>query len=175
MSLRFLLNVQCFQAYSAYTCQRHDDRGGHGGGYRGGRGERQRRPPAELPATCIFTESFYTESGFLRREIFLEAAELAAGVFNQERMSQSSIRSLFNMLKAMDQRIKVETGLLEDEVREQYYKFVRQCVYQERRRVIPRIFSSFAERHTETATLNKREFHGFVEYLASIMARMKNK
>ena len=53
-------------------------------------------PSADVPKECIFT-TFYTSSGYLRREIFIEAAEKMSRLLTNERMTQSSFRSLFNM------------------------------------------------------------------------------
>jgi CRISPR/Cas system CSM-associated protein Csm2 small subunit len=132
-------------------------------------------PSADVPKECIFT-TFYTSSGYLRREIFIEAAEKMSRLLTNERMTQSSFRSLFNMLKTVEQRIKKEREEIhDDEVRQTYYKFVEQCDYQVNRRIITHLFAKFARYHLDTVTKNKREFSGFVEYLTAIMARMKTK
>lgn len=152
-----------------YSCFKESQRNRGNGGGRGRGGS------ATLPEECVFKESFYGDNDHLRREIFMEAAQEAASTFERDRMSASSIRSLFQMLKDMDQRAKSDPDLPLGEVQERYYHFVRQCVYQQKRDIIKDAFLQFAERHTDVATKSKEEFHGFVEYLTSIMARMKTK
>ncbi len=150
-----------------FTCSQTNKGSGTGG--------RSKKSGNEIPSECVLN-TFY-KGDYLRREIFLEQAQRLADIFGGDRkgMSQSSIRSLFGMLKAMEQRIRVEKNLPEDEMREVYYKFVRHCEYQRKRDIIPESFLNFAKVHLDTATKNNREFRGFVEYLTSIMARMKTK
>lgn len=141
--------------------------------------QQQGRPTDHLPEVCIIRSSFYVdkENKCLKEEIFLNAAEEAANTFagGRRAMTQSSLRAMFNMLKAMDNRLKVEKEIPICKIREEYLKFHRWCIYQERREVIPYTFLQFAKEHLEVATSDVDEFHGFVEYLTSIMARMKSK
>jgi len=136
-------------------------------------------PQNVLPVECVIKESFYKdkESKCLKEDIFLNAAKEASNTFagGKKGMTQSSLRAMFNMLKALDNRIKVEKNFPVDKIREEYLKFHRWCIYQEKRDVIPSTFLDFAEEHLHVATRDKDEFHGFVEYLTSIMARMKTK
>lgn len=122
-------------------------------------------------------KSFYTENSALRREIFIEAAEEMANELTVEGMTQTQIRSMFNMLNEMAQRIKREGDDLNvDVVSQQYYEFVRQCEYQKKRGVFKGdAFLQFAKDHLDVAASSKKEFIGFVEYLKSIMARLKTK
>lgn len=141
--------------------------------------QQQGRSTDHLPKVCIIRDSFYVDkkNKCLKEEIFLNAAEEAAKTFagGRRAMTQSSLRAMFNMLKAMDNRIKVERDIPIARIKEEYLKFHRWCIYQERREVIPYTFLQFAEEHLEVATRDADEFHGFVEYLTSIMARMKSK
>ena len=125
----------------------------------------------------IFADTFLNEKGFPKKDIYQEAAENAANAFQNARpqMSQKSIRSIFQMLKTMELRMRTEKDIPEEEVFDVFYKMERQVSYQEKREVVPRIFLDFVEKHKDLATKNKKEFLGFVEYLTSIMARMKTK
>jgi hypothetical protein len=128
----------------------------------------------ELPKGCIFA-SFYDEGGHLRREIFIEAAKEASEVFMRANISQTSIRNLFNLLKDMSNRLQADRNLDFGTARETFYKFVRQVEYNVKRQVLHPVFQVFAERHLEVSTTSKKEFLGFVEYLTSIVARLKSK
>jgi hypothetical protein len=128
-----------------------------------------------LPQECVF-DTFYTKEGFLRPEIFLAAAEKAASVFENGGMSQTTIRSLFYMLKAMEQRLKVEKNIPQGEVNEVFLKFIRQVEYQTKRQVIAtKSFKEWVDTHTKVVLGSAKEFMGFVEYLTSIVARIKVK
>ena len=129
---------------------------------------------AVLPKGCIFA-SFYDEGGHLRREIFIEAAKEASEVFMRANISQTSIRHLFNMLKDMGNRLQADKNLDFGTARETFYKFVRQVEYNVKRQVIHPVFQELAERHLDVSTKNKNEYLGFVEYLTSIVARLKSK
>ena len=127
--------------------------------------------------------SFYGVDGFPKREIYIEAAETAARTFeraptsDRKGMTNASIRRLFNMLKQTEQRIQGERdgqqafGL----ARTAFYEFTRQVEYQVRRQVVPDVFQEFVKAHLNLSTSSTKEFRGFVEYLTSIMARMRQK
>jgi CRISPR/Cas system CSM-associated protein Csm2 small subunit len=146
-------------------------RGSKGQGYSGNRGN------DSIPGQILFEDSFYRD-GFLKREIYIESAQEAASFFERQKpsLSSSSIRSLFYKLKAVEQRLQnpVDKPPL-PEVQQAYYEFVRQCVYQDKRNVIPTAFRLFAEKHLDVATKSEEEFQGFVQYLTSIIASMKSK
>lgn len=142
--------------------------GSYSGGHRGG-------PSHGLPPECIFKDSFYASDGYLRKEIFMDAAEKMYLVFQSERITQTSIRHLFNMLKSVEMRLKADRDLPLGFVRENFFKFVTHTVYQTNRGILSPLFKEFIERHADLAVKEKKEFRGFVEYLTSIVARMKQK
>ena len=143
------------------------------------RGKPQRSD--ELLPECIFHDSFLNEKGFPKKEIYQEASEVAAHAFENARtkdrqgMSQKSIRSVFQMLKAMEIRLRTDKDIPEEEVFDVFYRMERQVAYQEKREIVPRLFLDFVDKHKDLATKSKEEFLGFVEYLTSVMARMKTK
>lgn len=128
-----------------------------------------------VPAECIFGGGFYGNDGYLRKEIFMDAAEKMARILQSKRMTQASIRHLFNMVKAVEIRLKADRNLPMGFVRENFFKFVRQTDYQVGRGIIPGIFRELVDAHKDIVVKDKEEFKGFVEYLTSIVARMKQK
>lgn len=137
----------------------------HSGG--GGYGS----PP--LPRECVF-DSFYGQDGYLKKAIFLEGAQKAAEYFEREGMSQTSFRALFNMLKAVEQRMRTEK-MPQGGINEAFLRFIRHVQYQNKRGIIKEGFKKFVDEHQNVVLDNSDEFKGFVEYLASILARMKMK
>lgn len=136
----------------------------------------RREPPRASSGVKTVFDTFYTETGYLRREIFIEAAEQMARRFEEDRMTQTQIRAAFSKLNAVDQRARREGESMHvDEVRQTYYEFVAHCEYQLKRRVLEPPFVEFVKNHLNTATKSKEEFHGFVKYLTAIMARLKTK
>ena len=127
-----------------------------------------------LPSECIF-QTFYDEKNHLKREIFIESAVKAADKFMQANISQSSIRNLFHLLKDMANRLQAEKDLDFGSARTTYFKFIRQVEYNAKRQVLHPIMKEFADKHIDVATKNREEFFGFVEYLTSILARLKTK
>ncbi len=142
-------------------------------------GNRQRSTPDqdELPPECIIKGSFYDEQGCMKEEIFLTAAEKASQCFRD--MSQKSIRTMFKALKATERKIK--TGKVDAcPIKDDLNKFYIFCRYQSSRKrenkfIVTPQFLKFVEGHLELAKRNGREFLGFLQYLTSIMARMKMK
>ena len=157
----YCLNCKPMSSKSAPTS-------GYSAGYRSGsvRG---------LPPECIFKDSFYASDGYLKKEIFMGAAQKMSLEFQSEGMTQTSIRHLFNMIKAIEMRLKADKDLSLGFVRENFYKFVTHTEYQTNRGVLRPLFKEFIESHSDLAVKDKKEFKGFVEYLTSIVARMKQK
>lgn len=127
---------------------------------------------------CVF-DSFYVE-GYKRREIFIEAAEKMANIFSGESMTRTSIRRLFNMLKATDREISVNRNFPLAKAAERFYEFHRLVVYNNSRKgtkgkLIPDVFLQWVESHRDTVVGSTLEFTGFVEYLGSIIARLKDR
>ena len=118
----------------------------------------------ELPKDCVFTTFYASDSSTsLRREIYVESARKMADLLSKTSppMTQASIRNLFGMLVQMEQRIKGGISVPKtDEVDECYFTFIRQCQYQKGRKVIPELFTQFAEAHLETVQGSPKEFRG---------------
>ncbi|MCR4318153.1 MAG: type III-A CRISPR-associated protein Csm2 [Planctomycetes bacterium] len=128
-----------------------------------------------MPEDFYVNDSF-TEGEFLKREIFIEKAEKAAIHFENNNLTSNSLRTLFYMLKSADNKLK-QPGACFGEARETLYKFMRQVDYNVNRDVIKLNtgFRDFARAHVSIAEKNKEEFHGFVEFITSIVARLKTK
>ena len=132
-----------------------------------------------LPKECFF-ETFYDAGNHLRREIFIGAADKASGIFMNANISQTSIRNLFHLLKDTANRLQAEKNLDFGVAKETFYKFHRQVVYNVNRKgdkgpLLHPVFKEFVESHLDVATKSREEYLGFVEYLTSIVARLKSK
>ena len=79
------------------------------------------------------------------------------------------------MIKSIEMGLKADKRLPLGYVRENFLKFVTHTEYQIKRGVVPGIFGRFINAHREIAIKSKEEFMGFVQYLTSIVARMKQK
>lgn len=134
-----------------------------------------------VPPECIF-DTFYV-NGYKRREIFVEAADQMANIFcaRDTKVSRSSIRRLFSILKAVEQQIGTGDPCPAAKVAEVFFKFHQLVVYNNNRKgpggrpVLPDVFKDWVQKHLQVATSNPREFVGFVEYLVSIMARLSER
>lgn len=132
-----------------------------------------------LPKDCVF-ESFYDSGNHLKRAIFIEAAEKASEIFMNANSSQTSVRNLFHLLKDMANRLQAEKKLDFGVAKEVFYKFHRQVVYNVNRKgdrgsLLHPVFKEFVENHIDVATKSREEYLGFIEYLTSIVARLKSK
>ena len=132
-----------------------------------------------LPRECIFN-TFYDDQNHLRQEIFIESAEKASETFMAANISQTSLRNLFHLLKDMANRLQGDRKLDFGIAKETFYKFHRQVVYNVNRKgdrgpLLHPVFKEFVDGHLEAATKSKEEYMGFVEYLTSIVARLKSK
>ncbi|PKK82044.1 MAG: hypothetical protein CVT49_15780 [candidate division Zixibacteria bacterium HGW-Zixibacteria-1] len=135
----------------------------------------QSRERPGLPSHCVFKDSFYEPDGYLKREVNIEAAEAMSEILQRERMTQASIRNLFNSVNSIKMKLKTDRDLPSGFIRENFLKFVTQVEYQSKRDVIPEIFRIFVEIHTDLVVKDKKEFLGFADYLTAIVARMKQK
>ena len=132
-----------------------------------------------LPKECIF-ETFYDGEKHLRKEIFIGSADKASEIFMNANISQTSLRNLFHLLKDMANRLQAEKKLDFGLAKETFYKFHRQVVYNVNRKgdkgpLLHPVFKEFVENHVDVATKSREEYLGFVEYLTSIVARLKSK
>ena len=132
-----------------------------------------------LPKECIF-ETFYDSKNHLRREIFIESADKISEIFMNANISQTSLRNLFHLLKDMANRLQADKKLDIGVAGETFYKFHRQVVYNVNRKgdkgpLLHPVFKEFVEGHMDVATKSREEYLGFVEYLTSIVARLKSK
>ena len=143
------------------------------GGTSGGKGRRD-PPPKEVPSECIFT-TFYDGECFLKREIYIESAEKMTNILERNGMTMSQIRSLFHMLKSASNVLQADPEAKFGSARNTFHEFIRQVDYQHKRGHVPEVFVKFVRDHLEVATKNAKEFDGFVEYLTSILARIKQK
>ncbi len=127
-----------------------------------------------ITADCVFT-TFY-ENGHLKRAIFIEAAQKIAEDLSRQNMTATSLRHLFHMLKSVAKRLEAERELDFGVARTAAFEFYRQVEYQRKRDVIKSdLFIEFVRKHLDVMTKDKKEFLGFVEYLTSVMAYMKQK
>ncbi len=118
-------------------------------------------------------DTFLNKSGYPREEIYLDWAENRARAFEGEGLTQASLRRLFNMLKQAQMRLRVDKNF--EAAKITLFEFVRLVEYNNRRNVIPYAFKRFVDDHLEVIKKSPDEFSAFVEYLTSIMARMKMK
>jgi hypothetical protein len=125
----------------------------------------------------IVFDTFLTSDGYVRKEAFINTPKKAASAFREGRkeLTQSQIRSAFHQLKALNKRLQVDKEVPTSVMEEVYNRFQRWAQYQVNRDQIPRAFLEFVEAHRETATSSKEEFHGFMEYLTSILVELKGK
>lgn len=142
---------------------------------RGREGYSRGTDDVSIPNICLFRDSFYDDDGYLKREIFLEAAEAMARLLQENSMTQTSLRHLFNEIGFIRSRIKSDRNLPLGFIRENLLKFVVHTEYQTRRNVTKECFKRFVDLHKDLAMKDKREFLGFAEYFTSIVARMKQK
>ncbi|MFW6106641.1 MAG: type III-A CRISPR-associated protein Csm2 [bacterium] len=155
-----------------YDCFQKQKKQAGGGG--SGSSKSRKGRGAQLPEECVF-DTFYKD-GHLRRGIFVEAAEKMAGILSRQKMTATSIRNLFNMLKPVANRLKAEPDADFGLAQTQAYEFYRQVQYMRKRGVIASdVFVEFVRRHLDLMTSKQKEFFGFVEYLTSIMAYVKQK
>ncbi len=137
--------------------------------------ERQRRTNAPrqdpaIPAECVF-QSYYGEDGTLRREIFIEAAERVARLFNSREgnVRPFALRLFLNRVKAIERDLRAKKCTME-QAREKLYIVRRDAAHQVGRRTMGQVFVEFLNKNLETALKDEREFRGFVEYFASVAA-----
>jgi len=141
-----------------------------------GKGDRykQKGVRSEIPAYCFF-DSFYDDNGKLKKEIFLDAAKTVAEIFERNRITASSLRKFFSIVKAIDQRLSANPKLKIEDVRDSFYKIIPLVNYQYKRGVIKRVLVDFLEGNFETAIKSREEFKGFAHYFTSIICYAKQK
>ena len=128
----------------------------------------------QLPEDCVF-KTFY-EEGQLKRGIYLESAQKVADICGREGLTSSQLRQLFFMLKSAQQHLKAQPDIPFAQVRQALYEFARHVNYQVNRGVLKSpTFAALVQKHLDLAAKDAQEFTGFVEYITSIVAYLKQK
>ena len=154
------------------NCKPQGQKSSQGGGYRS---RDDHRETSELPAECIFTDSFYESDGYIKGEVYTDAAEKMARLFQREYMTQTSLRHLFNAVNAIKMKLKSDRSTPQGYIRENFLKIIAHTEYQAKRGVVKEVFRKFMDTHKELAIKDRKEFLGFADYFMSIVARMKQK
>ena len=128
------------------------------------------RQELAIPPECVFP-TYYGEGGTLRREVFVEAAEKVARLFNNRdsNVRPFALRLYLNRVKAIERDLRNKACTF-DQVRERLYAMKRDAAYQVGRRTLGPVFSDFLGKNLDLATKDEKEFRGFVEYLTSVVA-----
>jgi CspA family cold shock protein len=138
----------------------------------------QNRATSSLPAQSVLP-TFYCQ-GALRREIYIESAKATATAFGSQQVTRTSIRRLFFMLKSATNQIQGDEEKDLPFVRQRLYEFHRLVVYNNKRLsgktpLLPTIVKEWVDAHLDLAESSVAEFVGFVEYLTSVVAYLRDK
>lgn len=126
------------------------------------------RAPASLPPECIFQDSFYNQSGYLRQELFYTAAQKAAETFRAAGLKSSQLRQLYNAFLAFARRL-AEKSLCFEAAKERFGIFYcERIVRQHERGIIPPVVKAFFDRHRDLALSDPREMLGLFRYVTNI-------
>jgi len=124
----------------------------------------------------IIFDSLYTDANkkIIRGEIFRQAAEQAANMFADARMSKTQLRNFLRYIKGLEIPLRLPTRPDFDAIASQLDELYSYTIYQTNRdsQPYPKIFKIFYESHLELIKRNKKEFEAFVKYISSIMAYM---
>lgn len=135
-------------------------------------GQGATRPGASVPPDCIFKNTFYSDDGYLKREVSIESAEKMAQILARERMTQTSFRQLFNQLKSIEQQLHFRPSLGSGFLREKFGEFMVLVEYQVGRGVVKEVFKDLLKSHSDMVMHDPKEFFGFLKYITAILARM---
>lgn len=139
-------------------------------------------PTPRFSNKFVIAGSFYDESGFLKREVFIETAEAIADRFKEAKLTQTSLRRLFGPLKAEQNRLRLNSPTSPQAfgpAREALYRLIPLVESYTKREIHRRtdfsVFLQFLREHCDLACKEAREFIGFVELFTSVIARLKPK
>lgn len=129
---------------------------------------------AALPSECVF-ESFYDENSKLRMELFISAAEKAAGSFKAAGVKSSQLRALYQAFLSFagplrDKRMDFATA------RERFGVFyVERVVRQHKRGHLPDTVKRLIDAHRELVLSKREELLGLFRYLTNILCYFGDK
>lgn len=145
-----------------------------GGGYRGGDRGGNRGGPQGLPQE-LKLDHFYTESGSLCPDVYLETAEKIAQIFVREGLKVSSIRRFFEAVRAAHEQYTQDPDPDQkfDRAMVSVYRLRPLARYSEERDVTKRCFTDFMEHYIQLTAKDGRNLKGFKELFMSVVGYLK--
>lgn len=137
---------------------------GAGRGQSDDQGRDGRSAQSSFPEKLVF-DSFYTESGKLKEELFFGAPQQAAELFRRSGLKSTSFRSLYQAFLGFagplrDKRIDFETA------KERFGIFyVERVVRQTKRGYLPTNVQELIDRHRSLALSSREEMLGLFRYV----------
>ena len=142
-----------------------------------GSGPPDRRAPSagrKVPDNLIF-ETFYNEGGKLRQELFFDAPQTLAKLFQSAGLKSTALRALYNGFLSFaaalrDGRIDFDTAS------ERFGVFhVERVVRQAKRGHLPPVVEDFMERHRALALSSRQEMLGLFRYVTNTLCYFGDK
>ena len=121
-----------------------------------------------LPPECIFTTSFYDQSGYLREEIFYTGAQKAADTFRRAGLKSSQLRQIYAGFLSFAGPLR-EGRIPFEQARERFGSFYcERIVRQFQRGILPEVVKTFFDLHRDLILSNTQEMLAFFRYLTNI-------
>ena len=119
---------------------------------------------------------FYTPSGAIRREVYMETAEEIAQLFNRVRdpeLKAASVRRFFESVRAAYDRYTQHPERSFESAMELIYRLRPLARKSEERKVTHPCFTKFMEYYIELTSKDRRNLKGFKELFMSVIGYMK--
>ncbi len=121
-----------------------------------------------LPQECIFTDSFYNPSGYLREEIFYTGAQQAADTFRRAGLKSSQLRQIYAGFLSFAGPLR-EGRIPFEQARERFGAFYcERIVRQFQRGILPEVVKTFFDLHRNLILSSPQEMLAFFRYLTNI-------
>ncbi|RJP30175.1 MAG: type III-A CRISPR-associated protein Csm2 [Candidatus Omnitrophota bacterium] len=118
-------------------------------------------------------DQFFSSSGAVRREIYMETAEGIAQIFNQEQLTTASVRRFFESVRAAYERFTDDPNKNYEKAMESIYRLLPIAEKSEERDITKRCFTEFMKHYIDLTSKDKKNLKGFKELFMSVVGYMK--
>lgn len=158
-----------------YECGQKQ-KGARTGRGQGGEGKQQRgkRSAVTLPDSVVFA-TFFDDEGKLRQELFFEAPQRVADLFQKGGYKPTALRRLYQGFQSF--ALPLRDGRMDFATAQEKFGvfYVEGVVRQFNREFLPEVVKQFVDRHRELALSGKDEMLGLFRYVTNILCYFGDK
>lgn len=123
----------------------------------------------------LMLESLFTETGAIKKQVYMETAENIAEIFTNSGISPTIIRKFFESVRAVHEKYSQDPQKNFDNAMASLYRIIAIANKSEDRGVTKRCFTDFLDHYVTISEKNERNLKGFKELFMSVVCYTKDK